>query len=461
MENQKPIFWHQGLFLQPQHFQLNDQYHQSLLRPYQQYANSHFWGVANLSLVTSALEHRTCEIEKGQFLFSDGTFVDLSADAVIKQRSFDEAWVEQDKPFTIYVGLRKLNSHENNVTVVNDLSNLADIKTRYVTRADPDDIKDIYKEGPVAKAKLLRHVLHIIWEPEIESLEDFMLIPIARVERLESGISYSDQFIPPLLSMKVSADLTRLIKDIRDELMGRMLQLSSYDSKGQDAKKYDATLMRYKLAGRSLSRYIPRLFHYTESGEIHPWDVYCVLRELIGEISTFVDNINVLGETFDGKRLLPNYDHQNLGECFHSAKNLIVQLLNEITVGPQFLVEMPLKDRCYEADIPQEFFEQNVDYFLIVSTQSDFEDHQNSLLTTGKLASREVVGVLAERSLPGVGLIHVANPPADMPRRPDAHYVRLDIHDDQWPTVEKNKDIALLWDEAPKDTKVELVIVRR
>lgn len=461
MENQKPIYWHQGLFLQPQHFQLNDQYHQSLFRPYQNFANAHFWGVAKLGLVTSSLEHRTCEVSSGNFLFSDGTFADLESDALVQQRSFDEAWVEKDKPFTIYIGLRKLNMHDSNVTVVNDYGNLADIKTRYITRSTPEDIKDIYKEGPTAKAKLLRHVLHIIWETEIESLEDFMLIPIARVERLESGVSYSKNFIPPLLSISASDELTVLIKDIRDELMGRILQLSNYDSKGQDAKKYDATLARYKLAERSLSRYIPKLFHYTESGEIHPWDVYCVLREMIGEISTFTNNVNVLGETTDGGRLVPNYNHQDIGHCFHSAKGLIVQLLNEITVGPQFLVEMPFKDRCFEADIPQEFFEQNVDFFLIVSTQSDFEEHQNSLLTTGKLAAREVVETLAERSLPGVGLIHVANPPADMPRRPDAHYARLDIHDEQWPTVEKHRDIALLWDEAPEDVKVELVIVRR
>ena len=48
-----------------------------------------------------------------------------------------------------------------------------------------------------------------------------------------------------------------------------------------------------------------------------------------------------------------------------------------------------------------------------------------------------------------------------MPRRPDAHYVRLDTHDEQWPIVERHKDIALLWDEAPQDAKIELVIVRR
>ncbi|MCJ8314771.1 MAG: type VI secretion system baseplate subunit TssK [Saccharospirillaceae bacterium] len=461
MDNLKPIFWHQGLFLQPQHFQLSDQYQRSLIQPFQKHLHAHFWGVAALDLNSSALEHRSCEINSGQFLFQDGTYVNLPNDAIIQKRSFDEAWVEADKPFTIYVGIKKISSHKENVTVVNNFDNLSDISTRYVTKSDPENIKDIYKDGPDAPTKLLTHVLKFIWENEIEQLEDYLLIPIAKVLRTENGIEFSAIFYPPVLAINVNDDLSRIIKEIRDELTGRITQLTSYDNSSNDSMKYDATLMRYKLAARTLSRYIPKLFHYTDTGDIHPWDVYGVLRELIGEISTFTESVNVLGETFDGVRLIPNYDHQDIGLCFNKAKDLLATLLNEITVGPQFIVEMPLIGNVFKADIPQEFFEQRVDFYLIVSTQTSFQEQQTSLLTTSKLAAFDVVEVLAERSLPGVGLIHVANPPADMPRRPDAHYVRLDTHDEQWPIVERHKDIALLWDEAPEDVKIELVIVRR
>ena len=45
MNDTKPVFWHQGLFLQPQHFQLSEKYQRSLLQPFQAYMQPHFWGV--------------------------------------------------------------------------------------------------------------------------------------------------------------------------------------------------------------------------------------------------------------------------------------------------------------------------------------------------------------------------------------------------------------------------------
>ena len=461
MENTKPIFWHQGLFLQPQHFQLSEQYLRSQITPIQQNLQPHSWGVLQLNILEAALEQRSCEISSGQFLFSDGSFVDINDNALISPRNFEEDWLEADKPFIIYVGLKKLSQHDNNVSIVKDFTQVNAIHSRFACKADPEDCEDVYQKGKLAQTKFLHYVLQIIWETELDKYEDTMLIPIAKVIRSENGISMDKEFCPPVVSIASHEQLHRNIKDIRDDLTGRLTQLQGYDHGKSDTSKFDATLLRYKLATRSLSRYIPKLFHYTEDSNIHPWHVYGVIRELIAEVSTFTDSVNVLGETLDGQRLLPKYNHSDIGYCFNQAKLLLIRLLNEITVGPQFLVEMPKKESVYRADIPQEFFEQSVDFYLIISNQENFEQQQSSLLTTAKLAAFDMVKVLAERSLPGVGLIHVAHPPADMPRRPDAHYVRIDTHDEQWAVIERHKDIALLWDEAPEDSKVELVIVRR
>ncbi len=47
---QKSLFWHQGLFLQPQHFQYSDLYHQTSYYPMIEIANPYFWGVARLEI---------------------------------------------------------------------------------------------------------------------------------------------------------------------------------------------------------------------------------------------------------------------------------------------------------------------------------------------------------------------------------------------------------------------------
>ena len=385
----------------------------------------------------------------------------IPANAVITPRSFEEEWVDPEKPFTIYLALHKLSQFDDNVTVLPDLDSLTDVTTRYITTSAAEDVKDVYVEGAAAQVKFLRHALKIVFENEKEDMSDYDLIPIAQVVRDGDAILYNRHYLPPCVAIKSLPELTRIVKEIRDEITGRAMQLSAYKSPVHAKKEFDANALRYKMALQSLSRFVPRLFHITEAGDVHPWVVYGVLRELIGEISTFTDRVSVLGETSTGERLVPGYDHQDLGNCFNSASSMISQLLNEITIGPQYLVEMKFDTVAYNADVPPEFFTEHVDFFLIVNTVDDFQESQKSLLTAAKLASREDVEILVERSLPGIGMIYLPAPPPGLPRRPNSYYLRIDIHDDQWASVERRGNVALLWEEAPEDVKVELVVVRK
>lgn len=460
MDN-KPIFWHQGLFLQPQHFQLADRSQQAKLLPYQNYLQPHFWGVCQIQMLASSLAHRTCEIESGEFIFPDGTFISLPGNAIVSPRSFDDEWVDPEKPFTIYLALHKHSQYDDNVTVLPDLNTHEDVTTRYVTTTNPESIKDMYVQGSEAQIKFLRHALKIVFDNEKDEMNDYDLIPIMQVIRDGDAIVYNQQYLPPSVSISSTPELFRIVKEVRDEITGRAMQLSAYKAPVHAKSGFDANLLRYKMALQSLSRFVPRLFHITESGTVHPWQVYGVLRELIGEISTFTDRLTLLGETSEGERLLPGYDHSELGKCFYSASEVISQLLNEITIGPQYLVDMKHDGIAFSADVPTQFFTEHVDFYLIVNTVSAFEDSEKSLLTAAKLSSRDTVEVLLERSLPGVGMVYMSSVPPGLPRRPNSYYLRLDIHDDQWSSVVRQENVALLWDEAPEDTKVELVVVRK
>ena len=182
---------------------------------------------------------------------------------------------------------------------------------------------------------------------------------------------------------------------------------------------------------------------------------------MVAEVSTFTDRVNVLGETKSGEKLLPAYDHTGLGDCFADASNLITQLLNELTIGPQYLVEMKNDTVAFTTDVPDEFLTEYVDFYLIINTVQPTDDWQQSLLTAAKLASRDTVEILVERSLPGVGLISLPVAPPGLPKRVNSYYLKVDIHDEQWNSVKREENVALLWDDSPEDATVELVVVRK
>lgn len=461
MANNKPVFWHQGMFLQPQHFQQSElqQSHQTNL--FREYSHPWFWGFVSYSLARLSLQQRQVEVEQAELIFQDGTHITLGQNGYIQSRSLEGIEIDPEKPLQAYLALRKMSSLESNVTVIQDIVEAANISTRYFTLAAPQKVDDIYSNGPEAELQTLTHKLSIVFEHEREAYSDYLLVPVAKVALDGENLVYPAEFVPPMVTISGAEEIQRLIKELRDELTGRAIQLRSNNSSTQGSSSFDPNLLRYRIGLQTLSRYVPRLFHITETPDIHPWDVYGFLRELIGEVSTFTQDINFLGEDKNGERLLPSYQHSNIGECFIAARTLISQLLNEISVGPQFLVELDYDGRFFSTEVPAEFFEQHVDFYLILSTEKTWSDHAQSFLTTAKLADDKTVEILAERSLPGVGLYHMPSPPAGLPKKAFANYARIDIHDDKWQQIQLRQNLALLWDEAPDDLKVELVILRK
>jgi predicted component of type VI protein secretion system len=57
MEPLSPMFWGPGMFLQPQHFQQQDRYHEARLRRYVHWLTPFGWGVKSLVINETALQH--------------------------------------------------------------------------------------------------------------------------------------------------------------------------------------------------------------------------------------------------------------------------------------------------------------------------------------------------------------------------------------------------------------------
>jgi type VI secretion system protein ImpJ len=244
------------------------------------------------------------------------TYVDFPGNAVIEGRSFDEAWVEGGKPFTVFVGARKWNHVGENVTVLSKLENISDVTTRFVTTTDPEETPDLHQGGPPAQVKRLNYALKIFWETERDQLGDYVLIPLAQLERVGEEIKLSEDFVPPCLAISNSEPLIKMIQEVRDQIAARSHQLESYKrERGIHTAEFGSRDMVYLLALRSLNRYVPRLFHMTESQHVHPWTAYGLLRQLIGELSSFSERLNVMGEFEDGTRLLPGYAAMIIETC--------------------------------------------------------------------------------------------------------------------------------------------------
>lgn len=458
----RPLFWHQGLFLQPQHFQLADLHTRSLLEPLHTYLCPCFWGMGSIDIVETALDNFSFEIVSGEFLFPDMTHCVFPGNSVLEFRSFESAWTDGGKTFMVYLGIKKWNDRGENVSVVNDYNRLGPISTRFVSLVDSEEVRDLHHRGPAADIKQMSYLLKIFWETEIDQAGDYQLLPVARLERSKENILLSSGYVPPVLTMTGSVILQGISREIMDQLSARSRQLEAAKrERGVHTAEFGSRDMVFMLALRSLNRYVPLLYHINAEGRMHPWHMYGILRQIIGEMSSFTDEISSNGELKNGEKLLPDYDHRRLWHCFYSVQELMTRLLDTITAGPEYIITLHWDGTYFSAELPAQLFNERNRYFLVLESETDEQALISAMDTIAKISSRVVIPTLMLQALPGVKVSHLASPPQNLPRRTGAVYFSIDHHSPHWQNIQSSNAMAILWDTAPDDLNIDLMVVQR
>ncbi|MCP3941328.1 MAG: type VI secretion system baseplate subunit TssK [Desulfobacteraceae bacterium] len=459
---EKPIFWYQGLFLQPQHLQLNDKYNHELLSPYYKYLNPYLYGVEDLSFLKNDLANNVIRIEQGNLWFQDKTYVEINKNAIIEPRVFDESNLEDGKPMTVYIGLKKFSDQGKNVSVHSSKENFdgfGNINSRFVTSVESDNINDLYDEGSPAQVKNMSFFLRIFFEYELEYLGNFNLIPVMTIEKSGESIVATDSYIPPALTINSSQKLKEYVNETYNQLIARSYELESYKTeRGINQAEFGSRDMVFLLSLRSINRYIPMLDHLIKSN-VHPWEIYGVFRQLAGELSTFSENISVLGIDENDQNLMPVYNHLSLGECFMKSFQLVALLLDEITAGPKYIVPLKLEGDYFTANLEKEYFPGKNRFYIAIKSLTEPGELIENIDISLKAGSDKILSVIIQKSLPGIEITHMKNPPQELPRRAYTTYYQLNSSSEMWDKVKQHNNLSIYWKTAPQDVKLELMVI--
>lgn len=462
MKPVKPVLWYQGLFLHPQHFQQSDAWAQSLISPFHEYGQPWGWGVCRMEMRSDALRDLSFDLAEGEFIFPDGTWASIPGNACIAPRTFKKDELEAGRPFTIFLGLRKWDPIRENVTIVRAAGDLSAADTRYVSPPDHEEVRDTHRGGPAAPVNLMEYVLRALVEKELESAPEFQVFPVAELVYDGNELKPTRSFVPPLVTIAASDSILQIVQNIREQVISHCHRLEEYKvPRDTQTAEMEAGYMLFLLALRSLNRYAPALCHLLEAPQPHPWTIYGLLRQMVGELSAFTDRINALGQLADGTELLPKYQHTRLLSCFSEAQMLITELLGSIVIGPERVVHLDRNGGYFTAQIPAEAFEGKHVYYLVLRTAESRGNVLEVMRNIAKVSSVEYMRTLIGRALPGIPLEFSLLPPPGLPNRPNSYHFRLELSSPQWTEIQKNQSICLYWDQAPKDTKAEFVIIRK
>lgn len=465
MEPLRPIFWGQGMFLQPQHFQQQDCYHEARLRRYLHLLHPFCWGVQSLVINETALRTFVFEVEQCEMVTWNGTIVrfqvePLPGNARLVPRSFEDALDARGKPLGVYLGLKRLQLEERNVDAHPrfDEDEGVGMESYRRFRLEEADTPDLFAgDGHTSKLQYLVHELRIILDGDaVIRTQDYELVKIAEVVRATEGQGaiLFPRYIPPALAIQGSPVLEGMLKELRDILTAKGRELSEYKRQRGvhtiDLGSRDTILL---LMMQMVNRYIPLFHHHLEIRATHPCVLYALLRQFIGELSTFSETVSVLGGP------LPSYRHDQLWECFDTAIQVAKRLINELTKGPEYVVTLNFDGDYFSADLDRQFFEGYNHYYLSVKTNVSPRELEGHLTGTGKVCSREEMAALRQQALPGLPLRYLEAPPEELPRRANWCYFELDHRAPLWKRIEQRQNVAVYSQLLPAETEMQLLVI--
>ncbi len=455
-----PVFWHQGLFLQPQHFQRTDLRTQDMLAEMASASRPWFWGVSRLEGDPGALASGTVQFNQVK-LFMPGTGFELSmpGNAVCAGRKAPESLNAGDT-LDVWLGLRNIKEGDINVTVVADAAEQAKASSRLVISEGQSDNPDLYEDAPPATVRQLRYVLQIVFGNELDNARDMSLIPVARLRQTATGLTVDNEYAPPCLRLEDSAVLLAYLREIRDRIMVKTREMDSY--KGLARRAHLDELTSVLLLLRSLTRFVPRLQLITDMPVAAPWDGYILLREILAELSIFSSRLNALGEDEDGNcRILP-YEHNDPAPCYRSLRDAIVLLLDALTVGPRYMLRFEDENGLDQVHTPQHIFDNPTgsnSYWISLSSARAALAENPDRIHTAKFSPTGEMGALLSHALPGLPCSLVRQPPMGMPRKPGTVYLRLHTDSSLWPMVRLQEGIAMSWADKPDDLEAYFIVL--
>jgi len=458
MNISKPIYWHQGLFLKPHHFQYLYAQQQQQNFKLREALEPFFWGITKLNIDKKELLNKNLLIDKLELVFMDGTMADVGENAIISSRSFEDRYDEMEDGLKLYIGVKSFSKNYKNVTELDSFDNLENIDTRFITNSEANNVDNLYHEDEMAQIQFMSYHLKIFFEDEIKNLNAYQVIPIVKIQKDGEQIVLSSEFIPPLLDIRADTNLFGIIKNIQKDLTMHVLQLQEYKLSSEVILK-EPNYLKYAMALQALSTYVPKLNHMVKM-TFHPSVFYELFLELVGILSTFSNRVNIFGKLENGNTLLRDYDHLNLHECFSEVELLIKELLDVIIIGPDYILPF-LKDKTtFRLDCPVSIFHANYRYFLVLKTPTNQNTLNSAFIEFAKIAASSEIETIVQRSLLGLPFEFYNMPIQGLPQREDSSYYELLIDNKEWGHIQQMQNIVIEFDEASDDVSIELVVLK-
>lgn len=443
MPHESRVFWREGLFLRPQHFQQQERFFDALslnrsraLRPYP-------WGLSSLTIDESLASLGKFAVSQCAGILPDGTPFSIPGEVSppppldIPEDSADHIvyltlpvsqpgarwFAYRDKPEP---DVRLLVSEEE----IHDGSVAAD-------GAEPVEVATPNLRYGIAR----------------RDTEGRVCLGLARVrEVLNRQITFDQRYIPPLLDIRATAALSGALKNLTGRVELRLNELA--DRAAETAQGGSEAFASFFVL-QALNRWKPVLDHLANLPNIHPERLFESLVGLAGDLSAMTRTDRKVPE-------FPRYDHENLQQTFAPVLDALIASLSAIFEQSAGQVKLDaIGPGSFKAVIDPARL-QTCAFFLAATARVPMEQLRARLPGVVRMGAvhrmREIVGAGLQA---GVRIAPVQTPPPQLRIMHDYVYFELDRSSTDWQELTRAAAAGIHIAGDWPDLKIELWWVKR
>lgn len=425
MEISNRAIWHEGMCLQPHHFQQQDRYFEKLIYYHSQLHSQSLWGFSRLELDESLLSVGKIGIAKAEGLFQDGAYFNMPAgDDLPKALDLPEGL--RDCLLYLVLDARQASVAETG----NDSFHRA-YRYHMVQREVFDSASDQPTATDITVGSLAARIV-----TEQEDLSGCHCLPIARISEVRANhhITFDKSFIPPWLNVHQCQALSNFVKEVQTLLTHRSDMLANRLTDTQQAGTSEIVdLMLLQLN----NKYEPIFYDLMHRQSLHPETLYRLLLQMMGEMATFTKNQRRPIEP-------PRYHHQDFFKTFQPIIKEVRHALSMVL--EQNATAIPLESREHGLWVGEIHDKQLLnECSFILSAYADIPAERVRTLFPNqiKIAAVEQIQTLVSRGLPGVPIQAIAIAPRQIPYHANFSYFAIDTHHQQWQLLKKSGGLAL------------------
>ncbi len=422
------VIWSEGMFLQPQHFQQQNRYHEQLLESRISPLLGHYWGFRNLEVNSGALMLGKLQITSARGIFPDGTpFNFPEHDRAPLPLEIDTNL--RNEVIVLALPLQRTGAIE--VQADDDQNSQT---ARYAV--EEVEISDSNTQNP-STASLQIGQLRLRLMPRRDATDAYTILGVVQVteRRSDNQIMLHKEFTPPMLHVGSDVILNGYLQEMCGMLHQRGEELASLIT--QPGHRGIAEIADFLML-QTINRYETHFLHLMNVSLLHPERLYCLCLSFAGDMSAF-DEKNSRRPS-----IYMEYQHDDLALCFGHLMAEIRRLLAQKIISSAIPIQLEERQHNIRvALVHDKGLFKSANFILAVNAQLPAETIRVNLPVQVKVGPSEKIRDLVNLALPGIPLSPLPVAPRQLPFHAGFNYFELERKNDLWRQLEHSAGLVM------------------